>query len=121
MVKTDTIQWFPAMTLDDLWEGEMDDVEIEGHTVLLAHLDGGDIVAYQGLCPHQEMYLADGDLENGVLTCHAHHWQFAINDGGGVNPKNCQLYQYEVKVEGEQIYIGFPKGDTNRYKRCTAD
>ncbi|WP_259455848.1 Rieske 2Fe-2S domain-containing protein [Bacillus sp. PK3_68] len=120
MSDTKTLEWFPTITLDDLWEGEMTDLEVEGETVLLIHLEGGEIVAYQGVCPHQEILLADGDFEKGILTCTAHKWQFEVNTGKGVNPKNCSLYRYEVRVEEEQIYIGFPKGETKRYNRCSA-
>ena len=38
-------------TLDELWEGEMTVLEIEGHVVLLVNVDGG-IHAYGDSCPH---------------------------------------------------------------------
>lgn len=114
------IRWFPVFSLDELWEGEMLDVDVEGERVLVIHLPGGKIVAYQGICPHQEIPLADGELKNGTLTCMAHRWQFDAATGNGVNPKNCRLYTYEVKVEDDQVYVGFPEGEGRRYNRCTA-
>ncbi|TCS76950.1 Rieske 2Fe-2S domain-containing protein [Effusibacillus lacus] len=120
MNEVKAIRWFPVLTLDDLWEGEMIDVDVEGEKVLLIHLAGEKIVAYQGICPHQEILLADGELKDDILTCTAHRWQFDAGTGEGVNPKNCQLYRYEVKVEDEQVFVGFPEGETRRYNRCTA-
>lgn len=121
MAEVTEIHWFPVLSLDDLWEGEMLDVDVAGERVLLIHLPGGQIVAYQGICPHQEIPLADGDLKDGVLTCTAHRWQFDVATGRGVNPSGCHLYRYEVKIEGDQIYVGFPGGDERRYYRCTAE
>jgi toluene monooxygenase system ferredoxin subunit len=113
-----TYTWVEVATLDDLWEGEILDVEVDGQLVLLAHLPGGRIVAYQGVCPHQEVALADGEVEETVLTCSAHLWQFDLSTGEGINPDNCQLYRYETRVEGETIYVGYPPQDTRRYNRC---
>ncbi|MBE3596931.1 MAG: Rieske 2Fe-2S domain-containing protein [Hydrogenibacillus sp.] len=119
--ETKTIVWYPTISIDDLWEGEMTDVEVEREVVLLVHLEGGKIVAYQGICPHQEQYLADGTFEGGVITCHAHLWQFEAETGEGINPKGCRLFRYEVKVEDGTIYVGVPEGTARRYNRCVAD
>ena len=115
-----TLKWIDVATLDDLWEGEMLAVEVDGETVLLAHLPGNTIVAYQGICPHQEYALSEGLLEEdtATLTCSGHHWQFDIRTGQGINPVGCNLYRYAVKVEGETIFVGYPLGDTRRYNRC---
>lgn len=115
-----TLNWVEVATLDDLWEGEMLEVEANGKAILLAHLSGGKIVAYQGVCPHQEYPLTEGELdeETEVLTCAGHHWQFNIRTGQGVNPATCTLYRYEVKVEGETISVGYPEDDAQRYNRC---
>jgi toluene monooxygenase system ferredoxin subunit len=114
------LNWIAVATLDDLWEGEMLEIEVDREKVLLAHLPGGDIVAYQGICPHQEYPLVDGELdeETEVLTCSGHHWQFDIRTGQGVNPAECTLYRYKVKVEGTTIFVGYAEGDMQRYNRC---
>jgi toluene monooxygenase system ferredoxin subunit len=114
------LTWVEVTSLDDLWEGELLDVEVEGEHVLLAHLPGGTIVAYQGICPHQEYLLIDSDFdpESGLLTCGGHHWQFRLADGRGINPSNCHLYRYEVRVEAGRILIGIPSGNERRYNRC---
>jgi toluene monooxygenase system ferredoxin subunit len=118
-----TLTWVAVASLDDLWEGEMVEVEAGGQPVLLAHLRGGQIVAYQGICPHQEYSLAEGDLDedSATLTCLAHHWQFDLRDGNGVNPSGCNLYQYRTNVEGDTILVGYPGGDVQRHHRFTED
>jgi len=114
------LEWIEVGTLDDLWEGEYTDVEVDEELILLVHFSGGQLRAYQGICPHQEIALADGDFDGKILTCTAHSWQFDASTGQGVNPTGCQLYRYEIKVEEETIYVGIPQDGQRHYNRCTA-
>jgi len=115
-----TLEWIAVATLDDLWEGEMTDVQVGDELILLVHLNGGDIRAYQGHCPHQKTALADGKLEGNVLTCAAHSWQFNLSTGEGVNPRSCQLYRYQVKVQDGTIFVGIGTGEDgeNPWRVC---
>jgi toluene monooxygenase system ferredoxin subunit len=106
-----TLEWIAVATLDDLWEGDITDVQVGDELILLVHLVGGNIRAYQGYCPHQKTILADGKLDGHVLTCAAHLWQFNLSTGEGINPKRCQLHRYEVQVEDRTISVGIPQGD----------
>jgi toluene monooxygenase system ferredoxin subunit len=94
-----------ACTLDDCWEGEMKQVSVDGVDVLIIHAAGGSIGAFGALCPHQEIPLVEGRLEGGLLTCSAHLWEFDAVTGQGVNPDDCALQRYPVKLESEQIFV----------------
>jgi toluene monooxygenase system ferredoxin subunit len=109
-----TLAWIEVATLDDLWEGAVTDVHVGDALILLVHLPGSDIRAYQGHCPHQRTALADGHLDGQLLTCAAHLWQFNLSTGQGVNPQVCQLYRYPVKVEDKTISVGIPQGGQAR-------
>ena len=103
------VQWVRVATLDELWEGEMIDVRVDDELILLVHLPGGDIRAYQGHCPHQKSALAEGKLDGHILTCAGHLWQFNLSAAGeGINPKGCRLHCYDVKVEDGNISVGIP-------------
>lgn len=117
------LNWVKVAAVDDLWEGDFIDAEVEGEEIIVVHLFGGQLRAYQGMCPHQEVLLADGnvDIENGVITCSAHEWQFNIDDGSGRNPKGCQLFRYDVKREGDDIFIGVPTDGRLRRLRHSVD
>ena len=110
MSSDEAIKWVKVATLDDLWEGDFLDLQVEGEEVILVHLPGGEIRCFQGKCPHQEVLLADGklDFDRGVLTCSAHEWQFNLQDGSGVNPRGCKLFRYEVRKDGEDVLVGVP-------------
>lgn len=98
-------------SLDDLWEGEMDQFEVAGTELLLAHLDGGEIIATQAICPHQQFELVEGELEQNKLTCKQHLWQFDLPTCKGINPSHAELARYPVKVEDDEVYVD-PAGDT---------
>jgi toluene monooxygenase system ferredoxin subunit len=50
-------------TLDDLGEGEMESFQVNGQEVLLLSMEGGDIRAYQGICPHLDILLVEGQFD----------------------------------------------------------
>ena len=91
-------------TLDELWEGEMTGLEIEGHVVLLVNVAGG-IHAYADSCPHLRSRLSQGSLQRNVLTCRTHGWEFDASTGQGINPKTACLVSFAVKVENGDILI----------------
>ena len=106
-----TLEWIAVATLDDLWEGEMTDVQVGDEHILLVRITGGDIRAYQGYCPHQKTALADGKLDGHILTCAAHLWQFNLCTGEGVNPKGGELYRYQAKVQDATIFVGIVRAE----------
>lgn len=108
---TDDIRWIDALPAKELWEGDVVDVDIAGETVLLVHHLGGDIKAFQGMCPHQEVLLVDGDWNEDtcVLICPGHRWEFDLRSGAGINPDDCRLSEYPVRIEDDQVRIGFQK------------
>ena len=92
-------------TVDDLWEGEMAPYTVDGHEILLVCADGGEIKAFQGICPHQDIPLCEGKFDGKALMCRAHQWTFDARTGAGINPGDCRLAEYPVKVEGDDVLI----------------
>ncbi len=92
-------------TLDDIWEGEMEPFTVDGHDIILVCAEGGGIKAFQGICPHQDIALAEGKFDGKKLICRAHLWQFDASSGKGINPDDCALAEYPIKVDGDDIYV----------------
>ncbi|MFD7075149.1 Rieske 2Fe-2S domain-containing protein [Nocardioides sp. NPDC059952] len=101
-------KWIEVSHLDDLWEGEMLSVEVDGTSVLLVNIDG-EVFAYKNRCPHQEWALDDGDLDGNKLTCAQHLWEFDVCSAKGINPSTSTLLAYFAKVEDDgTIWVSIP-------------
>ena len=105
----DESEYQKVCELGDVWEGEMDIFEVGEEEVLIVHSPGGEVRAYNPICPHQEHPLIEGELDNCVLTCSAHLWQFDVLSGKGINPTDTSLINYPIKVEDDVIWFAFPK------------
>ncbi len=117
------MRWEIAASTDELWQGDILDVEVAGEPVLLVHLDGGPVKAYQGMCPHQEVLLADGtwDPDTNVLLCKGHAWEFDLTSGAGLNPAGCRLYEYPVQVVSDEIRVGIAQDGERHHLRFGTD
>lgn len=113
------VLWVKAADAEELWEGDLLDIEVDGEEILLVHMLGGPVKAYQGMCPHQEILLADGewDADTNRLLCSGHRWEFDLTTGAGTNPAGCQLYEYQVKVEDGEIILGVPQDGKRHHNR----
>jgi toluene monooxygenase system ferredoxin subunit len=99
-------EWWPAIHVDDLWEGEMTAVTVDNQRVLLVNI-AGTVRAYSNACPHQASPLDEGVLEGDRLTCARHLWEFNACTGSGINPAIAHLKGYgcETRADGV-IYVG---------------
>ena len=92
-------------SLDDLWEGEMEAFTVNQQEILLVCAEGGEVKAFQGICPHQDITLVDGKFDGTKIICRAHLWQFDACTGKGINPDDCALAEYPVRIDGEDVLV----------------
>jgi len=95
--------------LDDVGEGEMYPIEVDGEPVCLTRVEG-TIYAFTDNCTHISGPLNEGELEGCVITCPWHGAQFDVRNGKVVRgPARQDLYTYPVKVEDNAIFISLPE------------
>ncbi|MDQ4490088.1 Rieske 2Fe-2S domain-containing protein [Sinomonas sp. ASV486] len=113
------IKWVEVPEAQDIWEGDIVDAEVDGEQVIIVHHLDGSYDAFQGLCPHQEVLLADGkwDEESCVIACPGHLWEFDMKKGDGINPKGSTLYRYPVKEQGGVVRVGIPQDGEAHYTK----
>lgn len=76
-----------------------------GHTqVCLTHFKG-EFTALTNKCPHQGGPLGEGSIENGLLRCPWHGWDFNPC-GGDSDGFEDGLKSYDLKVEEDAIFVG---------------
>ncbi len=91
-------------TLDEVKPGRPIEVEINGEQVALCNLDG-TIHAISGVCPHAGGPLGQGDLNDNVLTCPLHGWQFDVASGRCLRIPAMKIKTYEVRMQGNDILV----------------
>jgi nitrite reductase/ring-hydroxylating ferredoxin subunit len=72
---------------------------------VLAGVFDGEIIATTGVCPHEDVGLADGKLSGGRLTCPGHGYQFDIRTGACRHDPALQLRRYPAVVVGNQVWL----------------
>ena len=93
---------------DELGEGELLAVEVDGEPICMAKVDGR-VYAFTDNCTHISGPLNEGDLEGCVLTCPWHGAQFDVRTGKVLRgPARQNILTYPVKVEDESILISLP-------------
>jgi nitrite reductase/ring-hydroxylating ferredoxin subunit len=97
--------WVLAMPIAELGEGALIGVQLEGANVLLVNLGEGELRAYDNRCPHASAPLSEGDLSATTLRCAFHHWEFDIRTGAALEPRNCMLRRYPVKVVDAAVLV----------------
>jgi len=103
-----TKEFYKAADIDDLDEGALLGVEVDGEPVCLAKVNGA-ICAFTDNCTHISGPLSDGDLDGEVLTCPWHGAQFNIRTGKVLRgPARQDIMTYPVKVDGRTILVGLP-------------
>jgi toluene monooxygenase system ferredoxin subunit len=81
---------------------------VEGTDIVVLRA-GSDIFAYQAMCPHEAVSLADGVHDGAILTCLEHMWQFDVRTGAPMGDATCGLTGYPVKQEHGLVYVDLGK------------
>ncbi len=90
--------------VNDIKEGTGKRLMVEDVDVAIFKVNG-NVFALSNVCPHQKSAIIyNGFVEEDKVVCPAHGWEFNLHDG-------CQhggrkgLDSYEVKIEGDDVYV----------------
>jgi 3-phenylpropionate/trans-cinnamate dioxygenase ferredoxin component len=94
------------LAIDEVADGEMKMVVVDGTDQVLFINNGGDFTAVQGVCSHEYFELDKGFLTAGTLTCALHLSRFDLSDGEPLDPPaELPLEVYPVVVENGRVLI----------------
>jgi 3-phenylpropionate/trans-cinnamate dioxygenase ferredoxin component len=92
--------------VDEIGDGEMKMIVVDGTDQVLVINNGGDFTAVQGVCSHEYFELDKGFLTAGTLTCALHLSRFDLSDGEPLDPPaELPLEVYTVVVEDGRVLI----------------
>lgn len=96
--------WVKLMAVDDLLAGSMVRICTAQKNFLVVNVNS-KFAVYEDQCAHLGVPLSLGCLQNGVITCSAHHWQYDACSGLGINPTSVQLKSWPVKIENAEVWV----------------
>jgi nitrite reductase (NADH) small subunit len=91
-------------------EGAVMEAEAAGVAVCLARV-GGELTALDNWCPHRRGPLGQGWVENGLVVCPWHSWQFDPKTGAAEYPEGERVAVFPVRVEADEVLIEVETAD----------
>jgi pyruvate oxidase len=100
--------WFKLLDPEELPEGRVTTATCAHRTVCLTHFEG-EYAALDNRCPHQGGPLGEGSIENGLLRCPWHGWDFHPLTGAPPGGYDDGVETFPVEVREDGVYVGFPE------------
>lgn len=100
----DTIEWYRVLATHDLPEGRVTTVAAGHKSVALVHYDG-QFSALDNHCPHQGGPLGEGSIENGLLRCPWHGYDYCPLDGKSPGFDDTAV-TYPLEIRDGEVFVG---------------
>ena len=99
-----SVQWHRVLAADELPEGRVTTVAAGHKSVALVHYDG-QFSALDNHCPHQGGPLGEGSIENGLLRCPWHGYDYCPLDGSSPGFDD-EATTYPLEIRDGEVYVG---------------
>ena len=93
-----------AAKKDEIPAGSIREFQVNGKTIALANVDG-KFFAIDNTCLHRGGPLGQGELEDKIVTCPWHGWQYDVTSGKVAMNPSVGVETYGVEVRGEDIFV----------------
>jgi nitrite reductase/ring-hydroxylating ferredoxin subunit len=93
-------------SLGDVKDGEVTLFEVAGNPIAIANV-GGSLYGFHNVCTHMGCSLAQGVLDDSIVTCPCHGSQFDVTTGEvRRGPAFEPVVTYPVQTQGDDIEVG---------------
>ena len=95
--------------LDEVAPGELRAFPVSGVTwPVMVTLVEGELFAFQGVCPHDDVSLADYGALTGApaeITCRVHGYCFDLRSGRCEHNPRLHLRRYPITLMGKELWV----------------
>ena len=90
----------------DVVVGELRAFAVKGVTwpVIVTYVDD-KLVACAGVCPHEDVELADGYLFEHTIICPAHAYAYDLRTGACAHDRSLNLRRYPITLVGDEVWV----------------
>lgn len=97
--------WIDVMALEDVFEGEVMAVNVQGKEIALYEAQG-ELYATDNLCTHGAARLSDGFLEGREIECPFHQGRFDVCTGKALcTPLTEDIRVYPVRIDNKRVFV----------------
>ncbi len=93
-----------AAKKDEIPAGSIREFQVDGRTIAVANVEG-EFYAINNTCLHRGGPLGQGELEENVVTCPWHGWQYDVTSGKVAMNPTVGVETYPIEVRGEDIFV----------------
>ncbi len=93
-----------AARTDEIPAGTIREFQVNGATIAIANV-GGQFYAISNTCLHRGGPLGQGELEDKVVTCPWHGWQYDVTTGKVAMNPAIGVKTFPLEVRGEDIFV----------------
>jgi nitrite reductase (NADH) small subunit len=93
-----------AAKKDEVPPGTIREFQLDGQTVAVANV-AGTLYAIHNTCLHRGGPLGQGELEDNVVTCPWHGWQYDVTSGKVTANPDVGVQTYPIEVRGDDIWV----------------
>lgn len=96
--------WVKLTTFEQIPESGILAVKFAGYSLIL-HRQGVNISCYKNSCTHLASPIHEGGVENGIITCPSHGFQYRLDTGECLTVPDVFLQSYPVKIKDDNIFV----------------
>ena len=111
-----SLEWHRVLDADELPEGRVTTVAAGHKSVALVHYDG-QFSALDNHCPHQGGPLGEGSIEQGMLRCPWHGYDYCPLDGSSPGFDD-EATTYPLEIRDGAIFVGV---EPEAHRRTVSD
>jgi len=100
--------WVAAGLLLEIPEGSVRSTIVGGEKVLLSR-NGASVTCFQNACAHLGFPIHDGEIEDGIITCPHHGFQYDLSSGECLTAPEVSLQSHAVRVIGPRVEVRISK------------